>query len=55
MSIRHLKAVHTATHPGRFGQEGQHVLEVEPEPSTADLRVALEREAEDEGEDDRGE
>ena len=21
VSIRHLKAVHTATHPGRFGQE----------------------------------
>ena len=51
VSIRHLKAVHTATHPGRFGQEGQHELEAEPEPGTADLIAALAREMEEESDD----
>jgi integrase/recombinase XerD len=50
VSIRHLKAVHTATHPGRFGQEGQHELEAEPGPSATDLIAALGREEDEEDE-----
>ena len=46
VSIRHLKAIHTATHPGRFGKEGQHDLE-EAEPSAADLLEVLDLEGED--------
>jgi integrase/recombinase XerD len=45
VSIRHLKAVHTATHPGRLAQEGEHALE-DGEP--ADLLTALDLEGEDE-------
>jgi integrase/recombinase XerD len=48
VSIRHLKAVHTATHPGRFGKEGQHALEAESEPSSSDLMAALELEEDEE-------
>jgi integrase/recombinase XerD len=45
VSIRLLKSVHAATHPGRFAQVGTH------EPTREELLEALEREAEEEGED----
>jgi integrase/recombinase XerD len=46
VSIRLLKSIHTATHPGRFAEAGQH----DPEPTTEDLMEALAREAEEDGE-----
>ncbi len=49
VSIRLLKSIHTATHPGRLAEAGKHGLE--PEPTAEDLLEALEREAEEEGED----
>jgi integrase/recombinase XerD len=48
VSIRLLKSIHTATHPGRMAEAGQHGDE---EPTAEDLLEALEREAEEEGED----
>ena len=48
VSIRHLKAVHTATHPGRFGREGQHPMEAEP--NAADLMAALDLDLDEEEE-----
>ncbi len=47
VSIRLLKSIHTATHPGRMAEAGKH----DPEPTAEDLLEALEREAEEEGED----
>jgi integrase/recombinase XerD len=49
VSIRLLKSIHTATHPGRMAEAGKHALE--PEPTAEALLEALEREAEEEGED----
>ena len=51
VSIRHLKAIHTATHPGRLATAGQHTLEAEPEPTAEDLMATLDREAEEDAED----
>jgi len=48
VSIRLLKSIHTATHPGRMAEAGQHGLELEP--TAEDLLEALDREAEEEGE-----
>lgn len=48
VSIRLLKTIHAATHPGRMAEAGKHALE--PEPTAEDLLAALEREAEEEGE-----
>ena len=45
VSIRLLKSVHAATHPGRMAEVGRH----DPEPTAEDLLEALEREAEEEG------
>jgi hypothetical protein len=45
VSIRHLKAVHTATHPGRLVKDG---LDESLEPLEDDLLALLERETEDE-------
>lgn len=50
VSIRMLKAIHTATHPGKFARAGQHTLEAEYEPTAEDVLEALEREAAEEGE-----
>ena len=47
VSIRLLKSIHTATHPGRMAETGQHGLD--PEPTAEDLLEALDREAEEEG------
>jgi len=49
VSIRLLQSVHAATHPGRMPEVGKHGLE--PEPTAEALLEALEREAEEEGED----
>ena len=49
VSIRLLKSIHTATHPGRMAAAGEHALELEP--TAEDLLEALDREAEEEGED----
>jgi len=49
VSIRLLKSVHAATHPGRLAEAGRHALD--PEPTAEALLEALEREAEEEGED----
>jgi len=49
VSIRHLKAIHTATHPGRMAEPGRHTLE--EEPTAEDLLEALAREAEEDAED----
>jgi integrase/recombinase XerD len=46
VSIRLLKSIHTATHPGRMAETGQHGLD--PEPTAEDLLEALDREAEEE-------
>ena len=48
VSIRMLKTIHTATHPGKLAEAGQHTLKAEP--TAEDLLEALEREAEEEGE-----
>jgi len=47
VSIRHLKAVHTATHPGRLVKDG---LDEELEPLEDDLMALLDREAVEERE-----
>ncbi|BDU74894.1 site-specific tyrosine recombinase XerC [Mesoterricola silvestris] len=49
VSIRLLKSVHAATHPGRLAEAGRHALD--PEPTAEALLEALEREADEEGED----
>lgn len=51
VSIRMLKAIHTATHPGRLAKVGQHALEDEPEATVEALMEALDREAEEDPED----
>lgn len=48
VSIRLLKSVHAATHPGRMAEAGKHL---EAEPTAEALLEALEREALEEGED----
>jgi len=48
VSIRLLKSVHAATHPGRMAEAGKHL---EAEPTAEDLLEALEREADEEGEE----
>jgi integrase/recombinase XerD len=54
VSVRMLKAIHTATHPGRIAKPGQradpHALESseEPEPAAEELLTVLDREAEEE-------
>jgi integrase/recombinase XerD len=50
VSIRHLKSVHTATHPGRLAQAGQHALEEELEPTGEDVLAQLDLEAMEEDE-----
>jgi integrase/recombinase XerD len=47
VSIRLLKSIHTATHPGRMAEAGKH----DPEPTAEELLATLEREAEEEGEE----
>jgi integrase/recombinase XerD len=49
VSIRLLKSIHTATHPGRMAEAGKHGLELEP--TAEDLLEALDREAEEENEE----
>ena len=51
VSIQKLKAIHTATHPGRIARAGQHALATELEATEEDLLEALALEAaeEDEG------
>lgn len=51
VSIRHLKAIHTATHPGKMAEAGKHSLADDLEPTAADLLEALDREAEEDVED----
>jgi integrase/recombinase XerD len=41
VSIRALKAIHTATHPGRMPEAARKWLEAEPDPTAADLLVRL--------------
>lgn len=48
VSIRQLKAIHTATHPGRLPESVRRKLEEEPEPTAEDLLAQLELEAEEE-------
>jgi integrase/recombinase XerD len=48
VSIRQLKAIHTATHPGRLAKIGQH--DPEAAPTAEDVLAALEREAQEEEE-----
>jgi integrase/recombinase XerD len=47
VSIRLLKSIHTATHPGRMAEAGKHPLE----PTAEDLLAQLDREAEEDAED----
>ncbi len=47
VSIRLLKSVHAATHPGRMAEPGLH----DPDPTAENLLEALEREAEEEDEE----
>jgi integrase/recombinase XerD len=49
VSIRHLKDIHTATHPAKLPEAAQHRLEAEPTAEA--LLEALSREAEEDGED----
>jgi integrase/recombinase XerD len=51
VSIQKLKAIHTATHPGKLAVAGRKGLQEAPEPTAEALLEALEREAEEEGED----
>ncbi|MDE3032068.1 MAG: site-specific tyrosine recombinase XerC [Acidobacteriota bacterium] len=52
VSIQKLKAIHTATHPGKLAVAGQHRLEAGEgsEPTAEDLLAALDREADEEDE-----
>ena len=47
VSIRQLKAIHTATHPGKLPEALRKKLEAEAEPTAEDLLAQLEQEAED--------
>jgi integrase/recombinase XerD len=47
VSIRQLKAIHTATHPGKLAKVGQHDLEAEP--TAEELLETLALEAQEEG------
>lgn len=47
VSIRHLKSVHTATHPGKLAQAGQHALEEDLEPTAETVLAQLDLEAEE--------
>ena len=49
VSIRMLKTIHTATHPGKMAEAGKHTLEAGP--TAEDLLEALDREAEEEEKD----
>jgi len=51
VSIRALKAIHTATHPGKMPEAGKRRLDVEPDPTPEDLLAALAEEAETDAED----
>jgi len=48
VSIRQLKAIHTATHPGKLPEAVRKLLETEP--TAEDVLAQLDREAEEEGE-----
>ena len=48
VSIRQLKAIHTATHPGKLPAAAKERLAAGPEPTAADLLAQLDREAEEE-------
>ena len=50
VSIRQLKAIHTATHPGRLPEAVRERLAEEPEPTAADLLTRLDQEAEEDAE-----
>jgi len=50
VSIRHLKTIHTATHPGKLAQAGQHALDEGLEPIGDDLLALLDLEAAEEDE-----
>jgi integrase/recombinase XerD len=50
VSIRHLKVVHTATHPGKLPQAGQHALKEALEPTAEDVLSQLDLEAMEEDE-----
>lgn len=51
VSIRQLKAIHAATHPGKLPEGVKRRLEEETEPTAEDLLAQLEWEAEEDGED----
>ena len=51
VSIQKLKAIHTATHPGKLAAVGHHALVTELEVTAEDLLEALAMEAGEEGED----
>ena len=51
VSIRQLKAIHTATHPGKMAKPGQYTLEEEPEPTAEDVLAQLDQEAAEDAED----
>ncbi len=46
VSIRTLKAIHTATHPGKLAEAGKRALEADQGPTPEDLLEALAEEAE---------
>jgi integrase/recombinase XerD len=50
VSIRQLKAIHTATHPGRLPEAVRKQLEEAPEPTAEDILGQLDLEAEEEEE-----
>ena len=50
VSIRQLKAIHTATHPSKLPESVRKKLAEEPEPTAEDLLVQLDLEAEEDGE-----
>lgn len=50
VSIQKLKAIHTATHPGKLAVAGRKGLQEAPEPTAEDLMEALEREVEEDEE-----
>jgi integrase/recombinase XerD len=47
VSIRALKAIHTATHPGKLAEAGKRKLEEQPDPEPEDLLEALAEEEEE--------
>jgi integrase/recombinase XerD len=50
VSIRQLKAIHAATHPGRLPDAVRKKLEADPEPTAEDLMAQLDLEADEEDE-----